>query len=71
MGRANWSEAQDLTPLKVLIEDPRSGKRADSGFKKPTWEKAKNAVNTAHGVKYEVTQMKSRCACVGLILTLS
>jgi hypothetical protein len=55
MGRASWSDAQDLTLLKVLIEDSRNGKQAETGFKKPTWEKAKNAVNTAHGVHYEVS----------------
>jgi hypothetical protein len=30
-----------LTFLKVLLEDTRGGKKAENGFKKPTWEKSR------------------------------
>ena len=42
-----WTEAMERALLQSMVDAVRSGKRAESGFKKEAWTQAMNDVKTA------------------------
>ena len=62
-GRASWSDDKDATWLTEMIHQAHVlGKTANSGFKREAWVAALSKLNAAHGVRYNIQQLKARHA---------
>jgi hypothetical protein len=62
--RAEWTAEQEKTLIRTLLAESRAGKKAENGFKKASWEQARNKINQAHRVSYDITQLKSKWSSV-------
>ncbi|KAI5780390.1 Myb/SANT-like DNA-binding domain-containing protein, partial [Geopyxis carbonaria] len=64
MPPAIWTDEMIRILLSSLVQSVNEGKRAENGFKKDAWQKAKIEVNAVHGTKLEVTQLKTKYAAL-------
>lgn len=64
MSPAVWIDEMIKVLLSLLVQSVNEGKRAENGFKKDAWQKARIDVNVVHGTKLEVTQLKTKYAAV-------
>ncbi|ETV64021.1 hypothetical protein H257_19042 [Aphanomyces astaci] len=61
--RANWTDEKDATWMTEMIyQVVVLGKRANSGFKKESWQAASSKLNIEHRVNYTKVQLKTRNA---------
>lgn len=64
MTRALWDDDRDAFLVKLMLDQARAGKRADSGFKKEAWVTATDLFNAEFSVTLTVLQIKTRMQTV-------
>ncbi|OLL23066.1 L10-interacting MYB domain-containing protein [Neolecta irregularis DAH-3] len=60
MTRARWDIRQEQIMLKTLLDEVRTGKMSESRFKRASWEKVRDRLNSELGRQYEISQIKSK-----------